>query len=58
MDLKFINSEYFFILAACIKEYDHEDGYEELELCKKTLGRLLDKMNLQFSLNYENRMGR
>ena len=31
MDLKFINSEYFFILAACIKECDVEDEYEELE---------------------------
>ena len=31
MDLKFINSEHFFILAACIKECDLEDEYEELE---------------------------
>ena len=31
MDLKFINSEHFFILAACIKECDVEDEYEELE---------------------------
>ena len=31
MDLKFINSEHFFILAACIKECDTEDEYEELE---------------------------
>ena len=27
MDLKFINSEHFFILAACIKECDLEDVY-------------------------------
>ena len=28
MDLKFINSEYFFILSAIIKEMDDDDGLD------------------------------